>query len=758
MTRLTRAEIAIQRGFTRDLARSKTQHEVPKVISRIEPTTVEQYNEFARPEKPQDYGFGPGESISYSDLCNFAEWYARSSIGLIGEHSSLNTIFSHLTHFKSEENRSGNGTITRETMKAVKVWVTSELQKTCEIPTDTREKWHINALEFCCITKFLWLEDNDYVMEPVTRLQFSLFVMISAFTLGRPGTIVLSNQRQDALQSLCYQDLDLRLILPEHEGEGSECFFLLGVKLRNHKGQRRDNGLWTELVLHDSDIVRPVSQFITLALQDNAFEANIKSVDDLCRLKPPRHFRKRSYRFRWKKEVLDTPLFRKTDGTFWNVHFAERLLRDLGVRMGFRYNLTLYSIRYGVSNSIEAATTADRRRQIMAHIDKERYSMSYMSKRIPVDLQSLFTKSASIELEIFNRTGHCEHMDSRAPKKIDYATLPKAYREDEFLQELENTRRKLERCLIRPTESDTLMAQVATVAKKIQNRRQWVRRRLLRDQRNNFFDTIDTKDINAQILGQDVQPQENPVFGEINVWGLNRNDVVERMKLNFSGRSMDPDYVKALQKYICDPTWSEKAKAYNSTVRKEQLGSIKRALKDDEEHLSNRSKRRKRANSEIFEGDDSYTGAGATAVQPTRDDTPIPDFRQEVGNAFRSITGKLLSKYMSKYTIDHHKTMACQTYLKIIATDGVSKRWDQISENLRRQAITALTLSFEEPSYLSRAVGGWLAEVFLQDAHTNERRKALEQKKAAWKNLSNPRKEPRLRTLAIRPGEGVFRI
>ncbi|KAF3089738.1 hypothetical protein TWF706_010343 [Orbilia oligospora] len=753
MGKPTRAQIATQRGYTAELAKAKVDQQVPKVFPHREPTTLEQYNlmrrmwreynEFARPENPKDYGFGPGERITYSDLCNFIEWYARGSVGLIKNQVTLGTIVSHLKHFKSEENRNGNETITREIIRKVKEWVKTELTLTWEVPTDTRDKWHVNSLEFFSILKFLWMEDNDYTMEPITRLQLSLFMMISAFTLGRPGTIVLSKLRKKATEAVCYQDLDLRIVLPEHEG--AKCIFLLGVKLRNHKGQRDNDGLWTELVLHDSDVVRPVSQFIVLALRDGAFEADIKSPADLLRIAPLKEYKKRSYQFRWKKEVLQKPLFCKANGDFWNTTYVRNLLRDVGLRLGFQYPLTLYSIRYGVSNSMEAKTTADRRQQIMAHIDKERWSMSYMSKIIPVDLQGIFTETQTkfIGEEIFKRTGHCEYMDSRAPQEADPALIVKALKEDQVLQELENIKERLQD--IQLSDSDTPTADIYTVRRQINNRKQHIRRNVFKQQRNDFFSTIDTRDINDQIQGQ-VCDQGNPaVASDANIWGAERSKVIALMRSNFDGPSIDPGYIEALDKYINDPSWEERADFYKTSVRREKNKLMKRALDDQHgalvagpeassHHRNARPGKKRKVSSN---GKDSsapeVTPAISEPVEINQDQTPIPNFRPKNICAFKPVRDRLLSGYMSQEVLNNHKTAAKKVYQDVLAAQGISRKWSKIPHEVKAQASVALTKAVKDPSYLSRAEEDWLSGTFLEYAHYTARQKARDQRKAAWK-------------------------
>ncbi|KAJ6257638.1 hypothetical protein Dda_7425 [Drechslerella dactyloides] len=104
------------------------------------------------------------------------------------------------------ERRYGNNSLTREAMAKVYDWIEAVLRKKYPIQSHMKEKMHVNLEEFLEILNFLWLEDCDYIISPLERLQLSLFIMISAFTLGRPGSIVLANGREDAASALCYQE------------------------------------------------------------------------------------------------------------------------------------------------------------------------------------------------------------------------------------------------------------------------------------------------------------------------------------------------------------------------------------------------------------------------------------------------------------------------------------------------------------------------------------------------------------------------
>jgi hypothetical protein len=100
---------------------------------------------------------------------------------------------------------------------------------------------------------------------------------------------------------------------------------------------------------------------IIIGILDDAFDANIKSVDDIyrVRVKQPR----RSYEFRWKKEKMDIPIFRQAVMTAAGVRTSETMafryhtylyyLQRLGINAGFMQLLISYMIRRGAGESVE---------------------------------------------------------------------------------------------------------------------------------------------------------------------------------------------------------------------------------------------------------------------------------------------------------------------------------------------------------------------------------------------------------------------
>jgi hypothetical protein len=100
---------------------------------------------------------------------------------------------------------------------------------------------------------------------------------------------------------------------------------------------------------------------IALAILDNAFESEIKSVEQLLRtrVKAPR----RSLHFWWKKEKLKTPVFRQAELSATGIQTSDvkalryytylYYLQRLGFAAGFMQILCAYDIRRGTGEAVD---------------------------------------------------------------------------------------------------------------------------------------------------------------------------------------------------------------------------------------------------------------------------------------------------------------------------------------------------------------------------------------------------------------------
>src|SRR5271155_1484734 len=85
----------------------------------------------------------------------------------------------------------------------------------------------------------------------------------------------------------------------------------------------------------------PITSFLTMAFADSAFEApDLTTPERLYNLQVERGLRQR--RVTWKESILDTPLFRDSDGRALRYSMLAYQLRTLGEATCFKEVLTSY--------------------------------------------------------------------------------------------------------------------------------------------------------------------------------------------------------------------------------------------------------------------------------------------------------------------------------------------------------------------------------------------------------------------------------
>jgi Protein of unknown function (DUF3435) len=105
-----------------------------------------------------------------------------------------------------------------------------------------------------------------------------------------------------------------------------------------------------------------ISPFV-LAFADDAFESSeIRSPEDIYRISVPRY--RNSYQIKWKPQILDVPVFRRTDRKHLAVCISsDRPLqydafnqgcRRLGHDAELEDPFTPYCIRRGVANAVDS--------------------------------------------------------------------------------------------------------------------------------------------------------------------------------------------------------------------------------------------------------------------------------------------------------------------------------------------------------------------------------------------------------------------
>ncbi|KAF3191570.1 hypothetical protein TWF788_006167 [Orbilia oligospora] len=616
---------AAERGFSQEVAQVHQQYTPRKIRKPIMPCTEESYERARRfwrqynlyIGRDEEYGLRPADRVTAMDIATYAEFLFKGTRGILNEYITYATLKKYLHDLEAALQRSGNEGITKDLMRDVIEEVKDRLLTTGLVPTNKREKILVNPPDFLEIMAFLWAEDSDSFTSPLKRLRLSFFIYAIAFAVTRPGGITLARGQTKMKSTLCYRDLELILIkIPNSQ----ECMFLLKTKLNNHKRRRTDDSLFNNVVLHDSDVARPVSQFIALAFADDAFEAEqIKTPGDLLLVKPLAKFKRSSYTFKWKKECLDKPIFH-TDGKAWNSANAGGYLKYLGRKIGFKNNLTAYNIRYGIANCLETNATLGQRNQLLGHLDNERmFDQNYRSETSLVDVQSVFLGTPKITNVIMQTTGHIRHRDTRAPQAPDQKQLKDVLSEDPLYQkackEFQAAKKLLEEAHSNNSDLTTGLNEIkkevtkASRTKAVIKKQHW--RNLVSSDRQDFFANIDTWDINKQILGAQgkitTKSQPFRVFrSQSKPLSTVRQAIVERMNMKAEIIGIDTVLITKLLQYckirlsverpiapLLPPRAIQNTSTMSITLRFQRYGvdlpnrTLRRLINETERHYEN---------------------------------------------------------------------------------------------------------------------------------------------------------------------------
>ncbi|KAI0806559.1 hypothetical protein GGR55DRAFT_690132 [Xylaria sp. FL0064] len=218
----------------------------------------------------------------------------------------------------------------------------------------TREKLVINVDNIYLVFHYLWVKDTS--------------VASSCIDLD-----------MDNIKTICYKDVML-------------------VLLPNPEGGRDVLAMEVDALLFDTILL-----VIIIALPDNALDANIRSIEDIYRIrvKPPR----RSYKFHWKEEVKDIPIFRQAVMT-------EDGLRTMLV--GFMQLLVSYMVRRGAGEAVKAVGTQAQLQQVISHRNAGIFQ-AYINQQVQYHMQAAFLGQPSAKALLKAVTHISRHINPRAP-------------------------------------------------------------------------------------------------------------------------------------------------------------------------------------------------------------------------------------------------------------------------------------------------------------------------------------------------------
>ncbi|KAI9773157.1 MAG: hypothetical protein M1840_008278 [Geoglossum simile] len=365
------------------------------------------------------------------------------------------------------------------------------------------------------ILQYHWAFDAGSLPHERQRVQLSLLLLMMAYTSSRPGAIVESGCAKGSNEALCYKDVKI-LVIPGSDGAYRDTL-VMTITLRYMKGCRGGSKVKT-YVCHERDDTLafcPILPFLALAIDDDAFEIpELKSPEHIFQIKVNRP--RKSLHLRWKESILDTPVFRRSvraaDGIRTSHNMAmpydtlNTYMKRLGRSAGFREDLKPYCIRRGTANSVDSIATDAERNQVMGHIRGQVFERNYLSSHVKIDVQSAYLGSPSQDALIRALGQMSLSQDLRAPKSLsaEQATAIKHHPKVAELQGKCNdlrSRIKLKYGKIKSAKDTEIYCQYQLLKKELLVEIQRQRQERLCNERKQFFNTIDSREIQQQFSG-----------------------------------------------------------------------------------------------------------------------------------------------------------------------------------------------------------------------------------------------------------------
>ncbi|KAH6676010.1 hypothetical protein B0J14DRAFT_626351 [Halenospora varia] len=391
------------------------------------------------------------------DIMIFIKWIL-DNYPRVRKQSSLHQYF---RQFRILRRRCVGHSLYAKTMEDVNDYINGYLITAYSLDLSIREKIVINVDNVYITLYHHWILDVSIFLD----------VLVSAYTASRPGALVYvkrnirvkkrayltpndssdemdademdvdddpTNPEEDvkALKTLCYEDVTL-VLLPNLRGIRD--ILAIEVNLQYTKGHHKKPKRKVFLFSEVNDLVFDVIiLMLTIAIHNNAFRSEkIQSVRDIFRLrvKQPRY----SY------------------------------------IVGFAALLTGYALRRGTGEVLDALASQGILQQVMNHKDAGIFQ-AYMNERVQFDVQAAFLGRPSSDAALKATSHGSRYIDPRAPTTLH----------DSCQQPL-RTHLTVVKCR---QLRDSLSAEA---------RRVKLRRGAVKKSRDEFFDTIDTDEIDKQL-------------------------------------------------------------------------------------------------------------------------------------------------------------------------------------------------------------------------------------------------------------------
>ncbi|KAM7192210.1 Protein of unknown function (DUF3435) domain containing protein [Rhypophila sp. PSN 637] len=426
----------------------------------------------------------------------------------------------------------------REAASEIHDYITGYLTLSYVLDTTTKEKPVLNVDDIYLILHHHWVHDRSKFPDEHQRIQFALMILLQSYTATRPRVLAyvsinkkriaahyigqsedvdLSaqwNPEEDDFRTVSYRDV--KLFLLPNLGAPKD-LLVMEITLRYTKGWDR-RPIPKTFILYEVDnlIFDATLLMVTLAILDQAFKAEISSVEDIYRIRvpPARH----SLEFDWNEDILDIPVFRQPESISGKIGTSPtqpiryqtyiRYLQRLGIVSGFMQILTSYMIRRGSGEAVEAVATQGQLQQVMNHQNAGIYQ-AYINQRVQCDTVAAFIGRPSKKALMSAATHMSRYVDPRAPCEAGQQELEQARSEYGILQLIE-LRDMLYRevCLesgnVRQAKKDgtEFYGMYANVAAKVKSMNVLIHKVAKKNTRQKFFDEINTIEINKQIRNE----------------------------------------------------------------------------------------------------------------------------------------------------------------------------------------------------------------------------------------------------------------
>ncbi|OJD22352.1 hypothetical protein ACJ73_06295 [Blastomyces percursus] len=379
----------------------------------------------------------------------------------------------------------------------------------------------VGVEDLVAILHYHWCLDTASVTHERYTVQNPLLMLFIAYTSMRPGALIKSGCLRGSNDALCYKDIVLRVI--PNPDQLDRHVLVMEVSLTFMKDNRE---LYlTTYIFHERDdnlALCPVSHFLALALADDAFDARgINSVEDVLRIRvmAPRN----SLHLKWKPHMLNIPVFRRAVHTAEGIRISpdkalpydifNQYLQRLGRNAGFEHKLTPYCIRRGTANAVDTVATTSECNQVMGHSRADIFERYYISVKVKRDVQSAYLGCPARE-SIIQAVGRFSlTRDPRAPKELSSNEHKEAIERDPQLVKLCDRQRSLRKLIERKhgsvpkSRGTALHREYTELGDNIRAEKQTLHREAFEDMRQEFFATIDTVEIEKQLLGLSISEE-----------------------------------------------------------------------------------------------------------------------------------------------------------------------------------------------------------------------------------------------------------